>query len=80
MSIYDYLHEKCLIYQVVKQQVEERIMKGEEVEPEEWMDGQWYPSREQIDPASGNDGDPAFYPPLSTSLFFPLKGKLNKNS
>ena len=65
--VYHYLHEKCLIYQTIKDEVETRINKGEEIEPEDWMDGQWFPTQKQIDPASYNDV-------RSQSIFFPLTG------
>ena len=76
MSIYDYLHEKCIIYQVKKQKIEEAIENGEDFKPEEWMDGQWYPLRSQIDPATFKDQDVDEFPNKSPSLFFPLKGYL----
>ena len=69
--VYDYLHENCLVYQLIKSDVERRVNDGEDVYAIDWMDGQWFPTANQIDPACETD-DP------STSLFFPVDGKLTK--
>ena len=70
--IYHYLHENSILYQQILQDVDRRRIEGETIFGDEWMDGQWFPSANQIDPACSSD-EP------SKSLFFPLSGKcINK--
>ena len=58
-----------MYYELVKNRVEEMTLNGEETDPMYWMDGQWMPLSEQLDPAA----DPPCQMSMR-SIFFPLKG------
>jgi hypothetical protein len=69
--IYDYLHEISPYYQTKKEEAFSRLYQGENVIPEEWMDGRWLPMLQHFDPAED--------PPSQASIvtyFFPLTGTL----
>ena len=51
MLIYDYLHEKSIFYQSKKEEMEQKLIAGEGVSPDEWMTRIWMPRIGQVDPA-----------------------------
>ena len=55
------------MYHTIKDETEQRIKQGENIDPEDWMEGQWYPSTQSIDPECKRDE-------ISRSVFFPLEG------
>ena len=71
MLIYDYLHEKSIYYQYKKEEMEQKLITGESVSPEDWMIGIWMPMMEQVDPAEHQNKKDSI-----TSKFFPLTGNL----